>query len=162
MPYLIDGHNLIAALPDLSLRDPDDEQALIKRLQVYCSQQRHKAIVFFDQGRFAGQDFRSGAWLRIRFVRPPRTADDAIRSELARIGREAPNWTVISSDREVQAAAREAGAKVVQSGAFVLQLVQAANEGETGKPDRKLNPGEIEEWLALFRSEEDERDRGEH
>ncbi|MEJ2013533.1 MAG: NYN domain-containing protein [Anaerolineales bacterium] len=162
MPYLIDGHNLIAALPDLSLRDPDDEQALIIRLQVYCSQQRHKAIVFFDQGRFADQVFRSGAWLRVHFVRPPRTADDAMRSELARIGREAPNWTVISSDREVQAAAREAGAKVVRSGVFARQLGRAANTGEIGKPDRTLNPGEIEEWLALFRSEADERDKGEH
>jgi predicted RNA-binding protein with PIN domain len=162
LPYLIDGHNLIAALPDLSLRDPEDEQALIERLHAHFQRQRHQAIVFFDQGRFASQAFRSGAWLRIRFVRPPRTADDAIRSELVHIGREAPNWTVISSDREVQAAAREAGARVLQSEAFARLLDRDAHTADPLKPDRAVKPGEIDEWLALFQGEEDEPHAGGH
>jgi hypothetical protein len=33
MPFLIDGHNLIGALPDLDLDDPDDEARLVERLQ---------------------------------------------------------------------------------------------------------------------------------
>ena len=30
--YLIDGHNLIGQLPDLSLTDPDDEAKLVQKL----------------------------------------------------------------------------------------------------------------------------------
>ena len=35
MPILIDGHNLIAKLPDLRLDDPDDEAKLVARLRAY-------------------------------------------------------------------------------------------------------------------------------
>ena len=33
MPYLIDGHNLIACLPDISLDDPNDEAQLVNKLK---------------------------------------------------------------------------------------------------------------------------------
>jgi len=33
MPYLIDGHNLIAQMPGFSLSDPDDEARLVLRLR---------------------------------------------------------------------------------------------------------------------------------
>ena len=37
MPLLIDGHNLIGHLPDLSLSDPRDEVKLVARLQAYAA-----------------------------------------------------------------------------------------------------------------------------
>ncbi len=33
MHYLIDGHNLIAQISDISLDDPDDEAKLVLRLE---------------------------------------------------------------------------------------------------------------------------------
>jgi predicted RNA-binding protein with PIN domain len=158
LPYLIDGHNLIAALPDLSLQDPEDEQKLIKRMHDFCSRSRHKAIIFFDQGHVAGRPFRSGAWLQIRFVRPPRTADDAIRVELDRIGREAPNWIVVTSDREIQAAARQAGAKFISSPDFIRQLDAGKGSGDASKPERTLDPDELEQWMLLFGGDDRETD----
>ncbi|MFN2149217.1 MAG: NYN domain-containing protein [Anaerolineales bacterium] len=155
LPYLIDGHNLIAALPDLTLRDPDDEQKLIDRMEAYCRRNRQRATLFFDQGRFASQPSRRGAWLQIRFARPPRTADDAIRSELDRIGREAPNWTVVSSDHEVMAAARHAGARLISSQDFRHVLDEAAVGDEPAKPEGSMNPDEVKEWLEIFRRQDD-------
>jgi S-adenosylhomocysteine hydrolase len=32
MPYMIDGHNLIGKLPDISLDDPNDEALLVQKL----------------------------------------------------------------------------------------------------------------------------------
>lgn len=34
---IIDGHNLIGAMPDIDLADPDDEWQLVQRLQDYCA-----------------------------------------------------------------------------------------------------------------------------
>jgi predicted RNA-binding protein with PIN domain len=150
VPYLIDGHNLIAALPDLSLQDPDDEQELIRRMNAYCQRIRHKAILFFDRGRSSSRPYSSGHWLRIRFVRPPRTADDAIRAELDRIGREAPNWTVVSSDREVQLAARQAGARSLSSRDFIGQIDHGDESERPDKTVPALGSGELDEWLSLF------------
>jgi len=161
LPYIIDGHNLIAALPDLSLQDPEDEQKLIERMHDFCSRSRQKAILFFDQGQFAGRPFRSGAWLQIRFVRPPRTADDAIRGELDRIGREAPNWIVVTSDREIQVAARRAGAKFISSPDFVRQMDAGKGSRDASKPDRSLGPDELEQWMLLFGGDDrDSKDEG--
>ena len=35
MSYIIDGHNLIGVMPDIHLRQPDDEERLVARLQSY-------------------------------------------------------------------------------------------------------------------------------
>ena len=50
MPFLIDGHNVIAALPDIDLEDPHDEAKLVLKLRAWTGQARRKAIVIFDGG----------------------------------------------------------------------------------------------------------------
>ena len=50
MPYLIDGHNLIACLPDIDLDDPNDEARLVNRLKGFAAKARSKCIVVFDHG----------------------------------------------------------------------------------------------------------------
>ena len=158
LPYLIDGHNLIAALPNLALQDPDDERELIENMEAFCRLNRQRAILFFDRGHVASRPFRHGAWLQIRFVRSPKTADDAIRVELEHIGREAPNWTVVSSDREVQAAARQAGAKILSSPNFIRQLEGEGNSSEAAKPNRSLSPDEVEAWIDIFQRKKNSED----
>jgi len=37
MPLLIDGHNLIGQIPDISLSDPDDEAKLVLLLRRYTT-----------------------------------------------------------------------------------------------------------------------------
>ena len=37
MNYLIDGHNLIGQLPDISLDDPNDEALLVQKLSGFCA-----------------------------------------------------------------------------------------------------------------------------
>ena len=48
MPYIIDGHNLIPRIPDLSLQDIDDEMQLVEMLQDFCRISRKKVEVYFD------------------------------------------------------------------------------------------------------------------
>jgi len=155
LPYLIDGHNLIAALPDVSLADVEDERQLLEKLNSFCTRTRRKVLVFFDQGQIENEPFRSGHFLRAVFIHSPRTADDAIRAELRKLGRSAANWTVISSDREVKQAARAAGARTLDSQAFVDILQPVNDEGEPEKSETTLSDDELEQWLHLFKSDND-------
>jgi uncharacterized protein len=106
MPYIIDGHNLIPKLPGLELSDIDDESRLIELLQEFCRRQRKRVEVYFDNAPPVERRAQSFGAVTARFVRQGTTADAAIRARLARLGRSARNWTVVSSDQEVQAAAR--------------------------------------------------------
>jgi hypothetical protein len=83
-------------------------------------------------------------------VRQGTTADDAIRNWLKRLGKSARNWTVVSSDRQVQAEARARLAEVVSSDSFAALLRQARNSTPKPASDRPLPQKEIEDWLKLF------------
>ena len=150
MPTLIDGHNLIPHL-GLSLRSIDDEMQLIERLQIFCRANRQQVEVYFD-GAPAGQVGRRKMGLvTAHFIRLGATADAAMRARLKALGRAARNWTVVSSDRQVQADARATGANVISSGTFAEQVtsVLRPNPNSGQKPD--LSDAEVEEWLTLFR-----------
>jgi predicted RNA-binding protein with PIN domain len=156
MPYLIDGHNLIPKIPGISLRAVDDEVYLIQRLQEFCRYSGKQVEVFFDRAP-TGQ-VRSQAYGRVKahFVRTGRTADDAIISRLQALARSARNWTVVSSDRYVQTAARAAHAKVISSEEFAALLLSVKPENGSdpgGNAELSLNASEINEWLDLFGGE---------
>ena len=159
MPYLIDGHNLIPRLPGLSLDIVDDEDQLIQRLQVFCQRQQKNAEVFFDRAPVGEANMRRFGRVTAHFVHRGRTADEAIRSRLVRLKGAARNWTVVSSDRQVRAAARSAGARVLSAAEFarLLQktLDEAGNDPEA-LSDAEIPPDEIDDWLALFGAEGEE------
>ncbi len=149
MPYLVDGHNLIPKL-GLRLDAPDDEMQLIGILQEFARLSRREAHVFFD-GAPAGQArTKRLAVVTAHFVRIGRTADDAIKAELKRLGPAARNWIVISSDRVVQTEARAVHATVISSEEFATQLRRVQSSGQRNEGERELTPEEIDEWLKLF------------
>lgn len=156
MPLIVDGHNLIPRIPGLSLSQIDDEMQLVDLLQEYCRLARKQVEVYFDLAPPGLPRARRFGNVTARFVRAGQTADQAIRARLARLGREARNWTVVSSDGEVQAAARAARAGVISSDDFARQL--AAALGRTPSPEERspepLSKEEIDDWLRLFGGEE--------
>lgn len=156
MPYLIDGHNLIGKLTGFSLSAMDDEEQLIPLLQTYSRVRRQPVEVFFDgaPAGFSGQ--RRYGTLTAHFVRQGRTADDAIRARLARLGTDARNWRVVSSDRQVQAEARSRHAGTVSSEDFSRDL-QDALEEDRRSPQGPAKPSEqeIDDWLRLFGGEDE-------
>jgi predicted RNA-binding protein with PIN domain len=152
MPYLIDGHNLIPKL-GLRLDSIDDEMELISILQEFCRLKRTPAgqvEVFFDGAPAPQAGTRKLGAVTAHFVRLGTTADDAIRDRLKKLGKSAKNWTVISSDRQVQANARAAHAEVTSSDLFAGMLKQARNSAPKPSSDRKISPQEVDEWLKIF------------
>jgi hypothetical protein len=154
MPYIIDGHNLIPKVPGLSLSAVDDEMQLIEQLQEFCRLQRKAAEVFFDNAPPGFPTSQRFGLVTVRFVRRGTSADAAIRNHLYRLGKNAHNWTVVSSDMEVRSAARAVRATTITSEEFAHSLVETsrlAGEGEPERPDASLTPEELEEWLDIFR-----------
>lgn len=151
MPYLIDGHNLIPKA-GLSLDDIDDEEQLIQLLQEFCRRSRKNAEVFFDNAPPGEQRIQSYGRVKARFVRQGITADRAIRRRLNTLGRAARNWTVVSSDRDVQASARAARAGIVSSEQFALDLRELleAEQAAEAPEEAPMSADELDEWLALF------------
>ena len=155
MPLIIDGHNLIPKVRGLSLEAIDDEMQLLEQLQEYCQRTRKKVEVYFDNAPPGQPRVRTYGNLIARFVRAGQSADRAIHEKLVRLRGEARNWTVVSSDREVQASARAARAGVLSSEAFAEQLqATLAAPTRSAQPDEALSSDELDEWLKLFGGEE--------
>ncbi len=152
MLILIDGHNLIPHLPGLSLADVDDENKLIPFLQEYCRVRRRTVEVYFDRAAVGRAGRRRFGQVTAFYVQAGITADEAIMARLADLGKQARNVQVVSSDRQVQQAARAVHAAVIPSETFSAELV-SLGEGQPSLDtrDRLLSESELSEWEALFR-----------
>ena len=87
------------------------------------------------------------------FVRKGNTADAAIEMRLRKLGRDARNWSVVSSDQRVQASAREVHARVISSEEFAKTGLKIGRS-PTGqdKIETNLSPQDVDEWMNLFKN----------
>jgi len=155
MPYLIDGHNLIPKL-GLYLDSPDDEMELVAILQNFARLKRQQVEVYFDGAPIGHAGTRSLGTIRAHFVRLGQPADNAIRARLNKMGKSAKNWIVVSSDREVQSAARVNQAQYISSEEFARTLRETQNTASKVKAsDKKMSAQEVEDWLKLFSDKKD-------
>jgi predicted RNA-binding protein with PIN domain len=155
MPYLIDGHNLIAQMPGMTLADPDDEAQLILRLRQFAARKRQKITVVFDHGIPGGwsRDLSTGP-VKVVFAGSHSNADRVIMERL----REAKTPTdikLVSSDGEVRRTAEARRVEVISSQEFVLMLFKpppgATPPRRDAREDVKLSKAEVKEWLRLFK-----------
>lgn len=155
MPYLIDGHNLIPKT-GLRLVSPNDEMELVMMLQEFLRLSRHEAEVYFDGAPPGEAQTKRFGRVTAHFAPLGTTADSAIKLRLRQLARAARNWIMVSSDHEVQNAARAAHAGTMSSEAFAKQL-RSLEQQEPGRrsgrktvPEKQLSPQEVDEWLRLF------------
>jgi predicted RNA-binding protein with PIN domain len=152
MPLLIDGHNLIARLPDLHLDDPDDEAKLVERLRRHQARTGKRLIVVFDRGLPGGvePDLSTGN-VQVVFAATGRSAD-ALIIERVRRSRDARGLTIVTSDQRIITTVEPLGARVMRSEIFAAKL--ADELGTSPAPDEiddaVLSQSEVDEWLAVF------------
>jgi predicted RNA-binding protein with PIN domain len=152
MPLLIDGHNLIARLPDLHLDDPDDEVKLVERLRRYQARTGKRLTVVFDRGLPGGfePDLSTGH-VHVVFAAIGRSAD-ALIIERVRRSRDAHGLTIVTSDQRIVTTVEPLGARVMPSEMFAAKLADAL--GTSPAPDEiddvLLSQSEVNEWLAVF------------
>jgi len=164
MSILIDGHNLIGQLEDLSLSDPDDEAKLVARLRVYRSATNRPITVVFDHGeRYAPPQGLSGSGVEVIFAPVDSSADELIVQRIAQ-SHEPHALLVVSADKEVQAAARSRGAQVMTAQEFVRQMKEThapRNKRRRRKPvfEPAVPAAEVEYGVRQFKSRKGERKR---
>jgi predicted RNA-binding protein with PIN domain len=149
MPILIDGHNLIGRLPSLSLEDPDDEMRLVGMLMSYQARTGKAVTVVFDPGGVHSlAQTRTRGRLKVVFARHGSNADRIIERRV-RQSRNASEWLVVTSDRELADSVARQGARVRSAEAFAADL-GAPRDGSPGLREAPPSPDEVEAWLAEF------------
>ena len=153
MPVLIDGHNLIAHMPGMSLDDPDDEAKLVLRLRAYNARTRKKVTVVFDHGLPGGwsRELSTGP-VQVVFAGSHSNADRVI---LERI-REAARPTeikLVSSDGELGRAADARRVEVISSQEFAQMLTKPppGKPRPSAREDVQLSKDEVREWMRVFK-----------
>lgn len=162
---LIDGHNVIGQMPDISLADPDDEDKLVRKLSAHFERVRGRVVVVFDAGPNPPIDALPPPRGRIEvvFSRPPEKADDVIM----RLITSDPNpkhLTVISGDREILACANRRRCRIIRSEAFVRELERGPLRPKRRRAAQPELAGEIASetylnyWYEFFDVPEHERE----
>ena len=155
MPYLIDGHNLIAHVPDIELSDPDDEGKLVVRLRGFAAARRKQCIVIFDHGLPGGKSPMSNNTVKVIFATAYHSTADRILMERIRNTPDAGNWTVVTSDNEILAAAHEKGMKAMRSADFVALMpnpqVKPDDPGEAVHPH--ISSQHVDTMMDAFKTD---------
>jgi hypothetical protein len=164
---LVDGHNLIGQLQDLSLDDPYDEAKLTMAIRSYCMRARTKATVIFDNGLPGGVSRQlSSSDVTVIFA-PPGTSADALLMRRAReLGHQ---FVMVTSDRRILRLAFAYGIETMSSEEFAILIgfrpVEIDPETPVPAADKKpaaavvyekdpnpiVTPQEIAYWLPIFK-----------
>jgi predicted RNA-binding protein with PIN domain len=133
----------------LSLRDPDDEEQLVRILASYRARTGRKIAVVFDAGAGLGLlEKRRYAGVEVVFA-PDRSSADRVISNRVRRSRNPSEWLVVTSDRQLAEAVARQGARVRDAEGFAAELERQPEE-TMGRRDGPLSPEEVEAWLSLF------------
>jgi hypothetical protein len=133
MPLLIDGHNLIGKMPNISLKDPDDEKKLINILHKYADLVRKKITVIFDPNPYdvtpviVRQQLHYGSYLTAIFAEPGVSADKLIRNRVSDT-KDRQGLMVVTSDNAVASFVRQTGIRVQSSSDFAKALLERIGE----------------------------------
>jgi uncharacterized protein len=153
VPFIIDGHNLIPKIAGIDLSDADDEMQLVEMLQDFCRITRKKVEVYFDNAPPGHPRAHQFGNVAVYFIRAGSPADQAIKYKISQLKRTAANWTVVSSDLDIQSYARRAKAKISSSEQFAAHLMQILSQADAGQQDndqQDLPADDLQEWLKLF------------
>lgn len=156
MHYLIDGHNLIAKLPDVDLSDPDDEIQLVLKLRQWTAVSAKRVVtVYFDGGIPGGHNVNlSNAQVKVIFVSAGKTADSLLIARINRV-KNPPEFRLVTSDQEIINAANKRKMAHIRSEKFAMRL--SSDKAERTQPapthpndDPVISDAEVAQWLDLF------------
>jgi predicted RNA-binding protein with PIN domain len=171
--YLVDGHNLIGQLQDLSLDDPQDEAKLSMAVRRYCMRHRVKATIIFDNGVPGGVSRElSSSDVTVIFAPPGQQADGLLMRRARDVGKgkgQYGDMILVTSDRRILDLCWAYGIETMASEEFALLLgfrpvekeVEPVQPGQPAEkrvyitfekdPDPFVSPTEIAYWLTIFK-----------
>lgn len=149
--YLIDGHNLIGQLDDLSLSDANDEVKLIQKLTGFAARVSKRIVVVFDNGITGGRSRLSTYTVEVIWARQGSSADRLLQERI-QDAKDPQQYVVVSSDREVLSYAQERRMQAVRSVDFarLLKPNVVPDKDSAIKLDYYPTPKEVMMWLQIF------------
>jgi predicted RNA-binding protein with PIN domain len=153
--YIIDGYNLMHAVPEYQSRMRQDlggvRDHCILRLSGFSMRENAKITVVFDGCRQKAAAGQVRTHVRVVFSKPPEKADPVIK-RMADKPSPGEERIVVTSDREIVRFARQCGVASLSSSAFARNLSQpAAAKGSVEmKYERGLSTKEVERWMDIF------------
>ncbi len=151
MTYMIDGHNLIGKLPDISLDDPNDEALLVQKLTGFTARTGKTCLVVFDHGLPGGSSRMSTRNVQVVFASGRSSADRVMVERIYKI-QDIKGWVIVTSDNDVMSRARRRGMETMHSEEFALLLEapppKVEDIGESS--DVNISTAEVDEWLNIF------------
>jgi len=153
---IIDGYNVIGAAGEfgLALSLPDKEVRLLRLLSTFRSRRRSRQpmLVVFDghYGRLAAGP-RRYSHLGIEVEWALGETADAVIARKVRSAARAREIEVVTSDEQVLRAIASCGAKGIRSQEFIADIARAFPDAPDAEKPETSSPGEIAEWLDLFR-----------
>lgn len=150
--YIIDGYNLIHAIPSLKKMlahdAPQAREALVHLLTRLTLNKKIRCTVVFDgvarPHRPAGA---THAPLHVVFS-SPLNADARIKSMIEQ-SKNRSQLTIVSSDREILDFAKVCSCSTLTSQSFSSLLFREPGRGEE-KDSTPLSKTEVEEWMKIF------------
>lgn len=153
MAYLIDGNNLLGRLYAGYHRDPSHRAALVGKLRAFQRLTRTRVVLVFDGGAPPGFVDPGKEKFAVLFPPPGESADAVIVDYIER-HRDRRHLSVVSSDREIRAVAREAGAADVGCDDFVRELKATLRRGrearEMEKTEERSSALDVQLWAEAF------------
>jgi len=154
MPYLIDGHNLIAHMPGMTLADPDDEAQLVLKLRQFAARKKRKITVVFDHGIPGGwsRDLSTGP-VKVVFAGSHSNADRVILERLREAARPR-DIQLVTSDQALRREAEARHVEVIPSQEFARRVLEPSGAPSLPRDERaniRLTRDEVQEWMRVFK-----------
>ncbi|HLY28030.1 MAG TPA: NYN domain-containing protein [Aggregatilineales bacterium] len=170
---LVDGHNLIGQLQDLSLDDPFDEAKLSMAVRTYCMRSRSKATIIFDNGLPGGVSKQlSNSSVTVIFAPAGTQADTLLMRRARDHARAKEPLLLVTSDRRILRLAFAYGIETLSSPEFAIMIgfrpvdidpegakaakarqprsAQAVKIAYDKEPNPVVSPQEVAYWLPIF------------
>lgn len=150
-------------MPDISLKDPNDEVKLTLRIKSWVSESKKRQVTLFFDGGIQGSHVNrlSGKNMKVIFAPASKTADSLIINHMRKL-KNPRAYTLITSDQEIISAAKSLRIRTMLSEEFIErmgfvfkeqpeQAPKVQKEAQPEKPeDPKISEAEVQEWLDLF------------
>ena len=157
MAIIIDGYNVLHASRWLvSSWKGADRQRFCRLLGELAEQQSEKITVVFDAlPKESSIDKSKSRGLKVVFSGHGRTADEVI-IQMVNKSSGPRDLTVVSSDRQIRAAAKRRGCKLKRAGEFIQEAAKElarANSNHSAEPTEKqegLSREQTKKWLREF------------
>lgn len=155
MPYVIDGNNLVGCSPDISLKDPNARDRVIRIVKRFQENRNNSVVIVFDGAPDAGvRRWEESTKLTVIYPKGGNTADDEIKEILDGF-HYFKDVVLVSSDRELKTFAKKKGARTVNSIEFYYELkrfshIHVKREESQKRIEAELSDSEVDQWLKVF------------